>query len=185
MTFYNVISGILFLAACQTLLAALGTPPMWLAAVLMVTILNESILTSELIERKSDPVQYTIYLKLLDFLTFIVLSWALLVLNSASNIFNVDVHATLLGANNARAFWCLLLVYWLLTLLWNHIAGQRTRTKWKRWFYLWMHSMWLLPLVALLVNRDNSVLSAQAPWTVYVNLVIVSSYLFSKGKAPA
>src|SRR6185436_10242310 len=108
MTFYNVISGILFLGACQAFLAVLGTPVMWAAATLVITILNESVITSELIERTSAPVPYKLEMKLLDFLAFAMLSWALLVLSPSGNTFNVDVTNSLWGAGSPSCFWLLL-----------------------------------------------------------------------------
>ena len=48
MTFYNVISGILFLGACQALVHTLDHPPMVYAATLVVIMANEALLTSEL-----------------------------------------------------------------------------------------------------------------------------------------
>ena len=85
MTFYNVISGILFLGACQAFLNLLNTRAMWAAAALVITILNESVITSELIERKESPVEYKLSMKFLDFLAFGLLAWAMLVVSPTKN----------------------------------------------------------------------------------------------------
>jgi hypothetical protein len=186
MTFYNVISGILFIAACREFVHSLGTPLMWLAAILVVTILNETVLTSELIERQQNPVPYKFGMKLLDFVTFAVFSWLLLVLNPTDkNVFDLDVTSNLRGASNPRYFWSLLTVYWILMLVWNQTAGQRDRSKWKMWFFLWMHVMWVFPLIALCFNWHSVDLGSQVQWTVYLNLAVVSGYLLCKAWAPA
>src|SRR5262245_35451866 len=108
MTFYNVISGILFLGACQAFLSLLGKPGMWAAAALVVTILNESVITSELIERTQSPVSYKLGMKLLDFLAFGLLTWALLAVSPITNTFSVNVEKSLWGAGQPRWFWGLL-----------------------------------------------------------------------------
>lgn len=183
MTFYNVISGILFLAACQSFLQALGSSAMWVAAILVITILNESVLTSDLVERETNAVPYTLSLKLLDFVTFTVFSWLLLVLNPETNAFDVNVESALLGANDPRFFWSLMVAYWLLMLVWNQLAGQRVRAKWKTWFFNAMHLMWVPPLVALVVNWNTVDLGSQAAWSVWLNLGAISVYLLSKVRA--
>ncbi|MGE3511418.1 MAG: hypothetical protein AB7N65_21315, partial [Vicinamibacterales bacterium] len=89
MTFYNVISGILFFGCCQAFLVSLGTATLWPSAVLILTVLNESIITSELIERAASPVTYRLEMKLLDFVGFGTLTWALLSVSPSANTFDV------------------------------------------------------------------------------------------------
>src|SRR5262245_26944645 len=180
MTFYNVISGILFLAACQAFVRNLGTPMIWLAALLVVTILNESLLTSELIERKTNEVEYTLPMKLVDFANFVIFSWALLVLSPTENAFSTDVTATLWGAGKLSVFWILLTAYWLLVLLWNHLGGQLDPSKWKPWFYTAMRLMWLPPLAAFGIS-----LATDSGLPAIACLCLTACYLLSKIAAPA
>jgi hypothetical protein len=150
-----------------------------------VTILNESVLTSELIERTVDPVAYRLPMKLIDFLTFAVLSWALLVISPSANAFNVDVRKSLWGAGSPAWFWGLLIVYWLLTLGWNHVAGQRDSAKWQPWFYIWMHLTWAPPLIGLVAAQTAKDLSSFPVSASILNLVGVSGYLVGKLRAAA
>lgn len=152
MTFYNVISGILFLGACQVFLRNLGDPLMWPSAALMITILNEAVMTSELIETNGPHrVDYSLKMKLLDFVTFLILSSALLVLSPSQNVFEVQFQAENNPLVSPRLFWGLLSAYWLLMLVWNWVAGQTSSPLWKPFFRTWMRWMWIGPLVALLV----------------------------------
>ncbi|MBM7060320.1 hypothetical protein JQX08_06345 [Pseudomonas sp. UL073] len=180
MGFYSVISGILFLGACQAFLVGLGTPLMWPAAVLVITVLNETVVTSELVERKTQPVDYRIDMKLLDMLTFSLLTWALLVLNPTINAMNVDVSASLPGVGKPRYFWALLLVYWGLTLVWNIRAGQFDKSLWKTWFLGWMGAMWLPPLLALFIHWRATDFLHATPAPSLLMLAAVGSYLLSK-----
>lgn len=180
MTFYNVISGILFLGACRAFLGALGEPVMWPAAVLVVTILNESVITSELIERQIPPVTYTLPMKLLDFLAFTLLSWSLLTLSPVDNTFDTDVSRSLWGAGSPRWFWGLLTAYWLVTLAWNAVAGQRDRTKWKPWLVRCMHLMWLPTIIAAAATWSSRDFFSAALWPAWLALACVSAYLLSK-----
>lgn len=180
MTFYNVISGILFLGACRAFLGALGESAMWPAAVLVVTILNESVITSELIERKIAPVTYTLNMKLLDFLVFTLLSWSLLTLAPVDNTFDTDVSLSLWGVGSPRWFWGLLTAYWLVTLGWNEVAKQRVSTQWKPWFFLCMHLMWVPTLFAMGTNWCSRDFATAPQWPAGVALACVSAYLLSK-----
>jgi hypothetical protein len=62
MTFYNVISRILFFGACQAFLASLGTNDVWYATAILMTILSEAVSTSELTERLKDLIEYKLEL---------------------------------------------------------------------------------------------------------------------------
>jgi hypothetical protein len=187
-TFYNVISGILFLGACKAFLAALGSWLMLPTALLALTILNESVITSELIERTDKPVEYSLGMKLLDFTTFLVLAWALLVVSPVKNAFDIDVSASLVGAGSPRAFWLLLSTYWVLMLLWNHVSGQLSSTSWHGWFKTWMKWMWAAPCVALILQWSavdfvsNSLSILAAAFNVLLLLCYLVSKLFASTK---
>jgi hypothetical protein len=183
MTFYNVISGILFLGTCQVLLAVLGTPLVWYAAILVVTILNESALTSELVERKTSPVEYTLGMKFVDFLTFGALAWSLLILSPAKNAFDVDVSGSLLGSGQPRAFFLLLTAYWLLTLWWNYLAGQLLPTVWQKWFLGVMKLMWLPFAIITAVTWFAPDFGSMGPVCGMIATAIVAVYMVTKLKA--
>ena len=138
MTFYNVISGILFLGACQAFLQTLGGAAMFMAATLAAIMCNEAVLTSELLEvskKGREPLPYSLGMKFLDLGTFVVLSYALLILSPDKNTFDVDVAAKHLWfADRPVAFLTLLGVYWLATWGWNVLAGQDDNTKWNATF---------------------------------------------------
>jgi hypothetical protein len=183
MTFYNVISGILFLGACEAFLSALGKPSLAMAGTLVVVIFNEAVLTSELIERAVNPVDYTLKLKLLDLLTFITLAWALLVLTPVQNTFGVDVSQTLWGADRPFAFWALLTVYWFLTITWNYLSKQFEGRKWKGWFLWWAKLMFLPFLVSSIYYWGAESIGSVPRWAGCIPLFIMGSYLLSKLKA--
>jgi hypothetical protein len=180
MTFYNVISGILFLGACQAFLVSLGTAAVWPAAVLTLTILNESIITSELIERQASPIPYELKMKLVDFVGFGTLAWALLTLSPAANAFNVDVNGTLWGAGRPPVFWSLLTIYWFVTLGWNYVAKQVDRSKWKDWFLPAMHLMWAPTMIAAYSSRGAHSFTAAPFWPAPVVFVCTLTYFLSK-----
>lgn len=130
MTFYNVISGILFLGACQAILRFLGTPAAWAAATLAMIVCNEAIMTSELVERQASPTDYGMDLKLLDLLTFVLLASALVVLSPGDNTFGTNAGSNFPGANSPVVFLGLLAAYWLVTIAWNRRAKQDSEQLW-------------------------------------------------------
>lgn len=130
MTFYNVISGILFLGACQAILRFLGTSAAWAAATLAIIVCNEAIMTSELVERQANPMDYGMNLKLLDLLTFVLLASALVVLSPGDNTFGTNAGSNFPGAGNPVVFLALLAAYWLVTIAWNHFAKQDSEALW-------------------------------------------------------
>ena len=138
MTFYNVISGILFMGACQAFLQTLGVPAMFMAATLAAIMCNEAVLTSELLEfskKGREPLAYSLGMKFLDLGTFVVLSYALLILSPVENTFNVNVaKKNLWFADWPVAFLVLLALYWAATWWWNVLAGEDDKTKWNPTF---------------------------------------------------
>jgi hypothetical protein len=151
MTFYNVISGILFMGACQAFLETLGAPAMFMAATLAAIMCNEAVLTSELLEFSKEgrtPLPYSLEMKFLDLGTFVMLSYALLILRPDKNTFGVDVTAKHLWfADRPVAFVLVLGVYWLATWGWNILAGQDDDKKWNAGF-LYARRAMFVPFVA-------------------------------------
>jgi hypothetical protein len=153
MTFYNVISGILFLGTCQAFLQWLGRPAMFMAATLAAIMANEAVLTSELLEKSDsavEPLPYSLGMKFIDLGTFVVLSYALLILTPTKNTFDVDVK-NLWCANNPSMFLVLISVYWLATWWWNRLASQDTDAKWQGWF-LWARRGLFIPFLLIAVG---------------------------------
>jgi hypothetical protein len=180
MTFYNVISGILFLGTCQVFLANLGTPVMWYATILVATTLNESALTSELIERTHGPVDYTLGMKFIDFLTFGILAWALLVLSPARNVFDIDVSRSVWGSGRPRYFFLLLVAYWLLTLCWNALAKQLRPTVWQPWFLRIMKMTWSPFAILAIVTWSSPGFDTLWPGWGVIATIAVSGYMLLK-----
>lgn len=121
MTFYSIVFGFLFVGASRSVIAGLFP---WDAifflrsAILTVLIINDVIFTSHLIEQEG--VQYSIGMKLIDLVSFLVLSMALVIIDpSTSNIYGVKVPTLLDAKWRSAAFWTALLVYWLLGQIWN------------------------------------------------------------------
>lgn len=180
MTFYNVISGILFLGACQAFLEYLSRPGMFMAATLAMIMFNEAVLTSELIERNKDPVDYRLSMKFLDLGSFMTFGWALLTLVPEQNAFDANVSGALWGAGRPRAFLLLLAAYWGLTLWWNYLAGQMKTAVWRSWFLVAAHLMWLVFLLAAVYYWNAPSFAALSPWSGLALLLVIVSYSGSK-----
>ena len=121
MTFYNIIFGLLFMGSYSEVVRSLAAgkdfiPEYFLqASVLSVLIFSDTIFTSMVIE--STRRRYSITMKLLDLTSFILLSFAIVVLNPTNqNMFQVPVNAEsllhsvtiTLGCSNETLFWALI-----------------------------------------------------------------------------
>jgi hypothetical protein len=150
MTFYNIIFGLLFIGAFREVIYALGEGPDWrlfcLTATLSVLVFSDTIFTTVVIEEKK--YEYSIRMKLLDLCSFILLSFAVVVLNPAKNdMFEVDVTnvlETLVGGTGLQEalFWGLLTLYMANLAIWNNLLGMN-RVK----CYWWVK--WVQPVMAL------------------------------------
>jgi hypothetical protein len=184
MTFYNVISGILFLGACQAFLRTLtgeSVAPTGLAATLLAVMCNEAVLTSEMLEERKLP--YKLQMKLWDLLTFAVLSSALIVLSADKNVFDINVSARVPTASGRTLFFGLLAVYWVLTATWNDLAGIKS-DNWKpgagQWTYRFgrfgFPTLFGVAAVASWFFPDARML-AMLPWVLSV---LVLTFMVSK-----
>ena len=123
MTFYNVISGILFIGTCQAFVVHYGTPTAWYASLLMVVMFYESVITSHLLEGQDPPVKtYSLKMKVLDLLAFILLAYALIAVSPDSNPFGGG--AAMPGAASPSLFLFLLGAYGIVAICWNAAAGR-------------------------------------------------------------
>lgn len=152
MTFYNIIFGLLFIGAFREVIFALSAGPDWrlfcLTATLSVLVFSDTIYTSTVIEDKKN--RYSIYMQLLDLLSFIVLSFAVVILNPAKNdMFEVDVTTVLgtvvsrTGLSHESLFWGLLSIYMFILVVWNKLLGVDRVKRCDRWV------KWVQPALAL------------------------------------
>ena len=148
MTFYNVISGILFMGAIQAFLHELGKPAMAYAATLVAIMCNEAVSTSELLEGPA-ALTFTLWMKILDLLTFMVLAYALVVLSPDGNTFTSEnVTPLVLGAGRPGVFLSLLGIYSLVALWWTRAAGRNNESIWKWPMFLQVARFFWAPFFA-------------------------------------
>lgn len=131
MTFYNVLAALLFLGALRLLLIAfdvLNWPDVFASGCLAVIVFNDMLSTSHTVE-STEKVKYTIGLMLIDLLNFMLLALATIVISPSKNLFDVPLPrlAALLGSHS---FWLLLALYWLLLILWTHLAIKGSNINW-------------------------------------------------------
>ena len=121
MTFYNIIFGILFIAACRELVL-LAWEPAWLTGACVVALIfNDVINTSHRVEEEKS--KYTVEMKALDLMSFFVLWGALTALDPASE--NLELKLTFATEQRLLAItpWPFMLLYWILLWRWNHCAA--------------------------------------------------------------
>jgi len=137
MTFYNIIFGLLFIGAFREVIFALGGQPGWgtpdwrlfcRAAILSILVFSDTIYTAVVIEDKKRT--YSVEMKLLDLFSFILLSFAVVLLNPVSNdMFEVNVTGTLQQVVHwtrwsvEAMFWAILAAYMLNIIGWNRLMG--------------------------------------------------------------
>src|SRR5437588_12964092 len=114
MTFYNVLSALLFVGTVRVLLLgfeALNWPIIFASGCLAVVVFNDMLSTSHQVESRKEVV-YEMPLMLIDLVNFLILALAMIVISPKANLFGVDLTrtATFLGHNS---FWLLLTIYWL------------------------------------------------------------------------
>ena len=124
MTFYNVISAILFLGAFREVLLAvdgLSWSRIWMSGCLATIVFNDMLSTSHWVET-GPKITYTWKLMLIDLLNFCLLSVALVAINPSNNLFNASL--VRLGTLLSEAvYWWLLASYWLFLMLWTKLGG--------------------------------------------------------------
>jgi hypothetical protein len=178
-TFYNVISGILFMAAFQAFLANLMTPAVGYSAALMFIICNEAVLTSEVLESGLN-IPYTLKMKFSDLGTFFLLSLALLVLKP--DAFAGDNDPAFPFPDNQ--LWLALLLmsaYWRIQLYWNTQAKQNDETTWHKAWLLFSRTMWILIGLLALASAATQYLAASFEFLPGVIAAAVI-FIFTLGK---
>lgn len=125
MTFYNVISGLLFVGGFQQLLLALAPfdgPRLSMAASLVLLIFNDAVYTSHVVEGEK-TLDYKLPFMLKDLLNFTLLSMAIVILNPETNAFDVKMTAVKQHLT-ANKYWLVLMVSWLVVIKWTYDAGR-------------------------------------------------------------
>lgn len=146
MTFYNVISAVVFFGAFRELLVALQgphlpVPALWQAALVALLVFNDAIFTSWTTETRK--VDYGPGLMSIDLVNFFLLSACLLFLNpGVTNVFELDLTAFVQKWLPESGFWILLAIYWALVMAWTKQAGVYSKPKYPKW---------LIPLAAGIV----------------------------------
>ena len=160
MTFYNIIFGILFLGACREILSALvqlSAEPspfhqhLWMATTIALLIFNDAVYTSHLLEerRPGGPRSYSLSMKLIDLVNFLLLGTAMVVLNPAKNFLDVNATAIFGSANHEGLFWAILTLYWGMALAWNLYAQAYSPIR-NRWMRM-VPNLMLVPFAAMTV----------------------------------
>jgi RimJ/RimL family protein N-acetyltransferase len=169
MTFYNIIFGILFLGAFRVVIRSLASgPPDWklfpLAAILSILIFSDTIYTSLVIE--GHRTRYSIWMKLLDLTSFIILSFAIVVLDPTDkNIVSVDVQILLanvtgwMRCSREALFWLLLAAYTVSMITWHHWAATYAELD-----RPWGRRLWLAQPFLLILFLLMAVLTWPIPW---------------------
>lgn len=156
MTFYNVLSALLFLGALRVMLLAFDAsnwPNVFASGCLVVIVFNDMLSTSHYVESKTE-VQYTLPLMLIDLWNFLLLSLAMIVISPGANLFDVQL-PQIAGFLGAHSFWVLLMLYWVFLMWWTHISrkatgGQRLKILvWQSTVALIFFAEWLLNVLGL------------------------------------
>ncbi|NOT07357.1 MAG: hypothetical protein HOP28_04040 [Gemmatimonadales bacterium] len=177
MTFYGVVFGVLFLAAVQGVLLSLGSPRLLPSATLVAIVFNDVIFATHVLEQGR---RYSIPLKLLDLVAFILAVYALLVLNPAENPFQVDVSLSLPGVDRPPVFWGLLTAYWIVALIWNCCARQGRESHWSEEARVLMFMIVFALAVSAFIDRGKESFADMNGWTSFAPLVIVIGYMVLK-----
>ncbi|HSP15193.1 MAG TPA: hypothetical protein VLV78_10625 [Thermoanaerobaculia bacterium] len=179
MTFYNVLSALLFVGSLRVLLlafeASAGIGAITAAGCLAVVVFNDMLSTSHEIESTAQT-KYTLPLMIIDLINFVLLALGMVVINPQTNVFDVALPkiAAKLGASS---FWLLLAIYWLLLMLWTHIACGETR-KQTATVVLWQSSVvaiFLLEWIFYLCDFQG--LSAVVSTLILIYLVLYLTWI--------
>jgi RimJ/RimL family protein N-acetyltransferase len=121
MTFYNIIFGILLVAAVGEMLRSLNHPNwlhLWEATSLALLVVSDVIFTSHVIEERKKP--YSVSMKFLDLFNFFILSAAIVALDPTdTGYFRVASADRYKFLDGTAVFWWLIVVYWAALVLWN------------------------------------------------------------------
>src|SRR5262245_28691544 len=135
MTFYNIISAVIFLGAFRELLRAFqgdDLAALSRASLVALLVFSDAIYTSWTVETRVQ--KYDPKLMSIDLINFMILSGTLVFLNPAeTNILQLDMTKLSASLLSETRFWLLLCVYWLLIMLWTRLAGVYDEPKYPKW----------------------------------------------------
>lgn len=181
MTFYNIIFGILFLGACQAFLISLSSKTdTWLITLVALMIFNDAVNTAEVVEQRQ--FDYTIWMKLIDLASFLVLAATLILLSEGTkNFLDAPIYLALPEfIRHPGIPPALLLVYCGLVAGWNWTSKDiRKRSEWP-WYLITAVSVIVIALLVLVVLRPaRDEHSALYPLVTVIAMVATLGYLFS------
>jgi len=127
MTFYNVLSALLFIGGLRVLLISFENANwqnIFASGCLAVIIFNDMLSTSHQIESKKE-IEYSGWLMLIDLANFLLLALALVIVSPAQNLFDEPLPNVALYFGSPT-FWLFLLLYWLLLMIWTAVSRHKT-----------------------------------------------------------
>lgn len=169
MTFYHVLSALLFFGALRVVIVSIETgsiPRLFTSVCVSALVLNDMLATSLHVEKNRR--EYTLPLMLLDLFNFLLLSLALIVISPNLNHFEVEA-PRLAGSLGAPAFWFLLAIYWVALILWTRQSLKGLEQQSRR-VVLWQ---WSVAVVFAVVGLAQLV---RVPYSVSVGGAIASVF---------
>ncbi len=123
MTFFNVLSALLFIGALRVLLVSIEAgnwQEIWASGCFAMIVFNEMLMFSLAVEINKE-VEYKARLMLIDLVNFLLLALALVGMSPDKNLFDVRL-PNLAGHLDGATFWFLLMLYWFLLMLWTYLG---------------------------------------------------------------
>lgn len=122
MTFYNVLSALLFIGGLRIVFLAIEGSRGYLffaSATLCIIVFNDMLAASDAFEE--DDMAYGTFLKILDLVNFLLLSLGTIALSPDSNLYDLHLERIARGLHPS-SFWLLLCGYWLILMWWTKLA---------------------------------------------------------------
>ena len=123
MTFYNVLSALLFIGSLRVLLLSIENgnwQEIFASGCFAMIVFNDMLMFSLAVEINKE-IEYKARLMLIDLANFLLLALALLGMSPAKNLFDVPL-PNLASHLGGATFWFLLLLYWSLLMLWTYLG---------------------------------------------------------------
>lgn len=134
MTFYHVLSALLFVGAFRELLTGIENDTLSLlliALTLSLMVFNDAIYSSWAVEIKG--VSYGTPLMIIDLLNFSLLATVLISINPThKSVFDIEVPKIGSWITTSTA-WFILCGYWVLIMVWTYIAGIYSKSDYPKW----------------------------------------------------
>ena len=125
MTFYNVLSALLFIGALRVLLVSIENvnwQAIFASGCYAMIVFNDMLMFSIAVEINKE-IKYTARLMLIDLANVLLLALALVGMSPDKNLFDVQL-PNLATYFDGAAFWGLLCLYWVLVMAWTHYARR-------------------------------------------------------------